>query len=55
MVLFTILVVSFLVFCMLEVICSYAGVVSGLQAKAQKPVVLDPVLLMMGIVMFETC
>jgi len=29
------LVVSVLVCCMLEVRCGYAGVVSGLQAKAQ--------------------
>jgi hypothetical protein len=34
MMLITILVVSFLVCCMLEVRCSYAGVVSGLQSKA---------------------
>ena len=35
MMLLTTLVVSFLVCCVLEVRCSYAGVVSGLQAKAQ--------------------
>ena len=35
MMLFTTLVVSFLVCCMLEVRCSYAGVVSELQAQAQ--------------------
>jgi len=37
MLLITTLVVSFLVFCMLEVRCSYAGIVSGLQAKACNP------------------
>ena len=34
--LITTLVVSFLVCCMLEVRCGYAGVVSGLQALAYK-------------------
>ena len=34
MMLFTTLVVSFLVCCMLEVRCSWVGVVSGLQAEA---------------------
>jgi len=45
MMLFTTLVVSFLVCCRLEVRCGFAGVVSGLQAQA---------LLMMGIAMLET-
>ena len=40
MMLITTLVVSFLVRCMLEVSCRYAGVVSGLQAKEQ--LVLQP-------------
>jgi len=35
MMLITTLVVLFLVCCRLEVRCGYAGVVSGLQAKAQ--------------------
>ena len=34
--LITTLVVSFLVFCMLDVRCGWAGVVSGLQARAQR-------------------
>ena len=36
MMLFTTLVVSFLVFCLLEVCCGLARVVSGLQAIAHK-------------------
>jgi len=36
MMLVTTLVVSFLVCCMLEVTCGYAGVVSGLQAAANQ-------------------
>jgi len=35
MMLITTLVVSFLVCCMLEVRCSWAGVVSGLQTQAR--------------------
>ena len=62
MMLITTLVVSFLVCCRLEVRCGYAGVVSGLQAKALALACSQCgnqrhscELLMMGIVMTETC
>jgi len=43
MMLITRLVVSFLVCCMLEVRCGWAGVVTGLQAQACKPRALSKV------------
>ena len=67
MLLITTLVVSFLVCCMLEVVCGSAGVVSRLQAKALQRTANQErndqcgnqqhsrELLMMGTVMPETC